>query len=65
MPAGESRVRVTVEVEVPEGDDEGMYKEEFRRELAGRILNILLDRETEPAREAVVEVLREKEEGKA
>ena len=53
-----------MEVEVPEGDDEGVYREEFRRELARRILNILLDRETEPAREAVVEVLREKESEK-
>jgi len=50
-----------VEVEVPEGDDEGVYREEFRRELAKRILNILLDRETEPAKEAVVEILRGKE----
>ena len=65
MPTGVSRVRVTVEVEVPEGDDEGIYREEFRRELARRILNILLDREAEPARRAVEEVLREKEEGKA
>jgi hypothetical protein len=56
-----SRVKVEVEVEVPEGDDEGVYKEEFRHKLAKRILNILLDRETEPAREAVEEVLREKE----
>ncbi len=56
-----SRVRVVVEVEVPEGDEEGVYREEFRRELAKRILNILLDRETMPAREAVEEVLREKE----
>ncbi len=61
VPSGASRVRVVVEVEVPEGDDEGVYREEFRRELARRILNILLDRETEPAREAVEEILREKE----
>jgi len=57
-----SRVRVMVEVEVPGGDDEGVYREEFRGELAKRILNILLDQGTEPAREAVAEILREKEE---
>ncbi len=38
-----SRVRVEVEIEVPEGDDEGVYREEFRRELAKRLLNVLLD----------------------
>ena len=66
MPVRASRVRVVVEVEVPEGDDEGVYREGFRRELARRILNILLDRETEPAREAAVEVLHEKrKEGEA
>ncbi|WP_338252535.1 hypothetical protein [Pyrodictium abyssi] len=66
MSLGASRVRVVVEVEVPEGDEEGVYREEFRRELAKRTLNILLDRGTEPAREAVEEILREKkrEEGK-
>ena len=62
---GAFHVRVVVEVEVPEGDVEGVYRKEFRRELARRILNILLDRETEPAREVVVEVPREKEEGEA
>lgn len=55
-----SRVKVMVEVEVPEGDDEDVYREEFRRELARRILNIILDQNTEPAKEAVVEILREK-----
>ena len=65
MSKGTSKVRVTIEVEVPEGDDEGAYGEEFRGELAKRILNILLDRDTVPAREAVEEVLREKEEKKA
>ncbi len=54
------RVAVVVELEVPEGDEEGEYTEEFRRELASRILDILLDRGTVPAREAVKEVLREK-----
>ena len=62
MSPGVSRVRVVVEVDVPEGDDEGVYREEFRRELAKRILNIILDRETEPAREAIVEILQEKRE---
>ena len=62
MSAGASRVKVVVEDEVPEGDDEGVYREEFRRELAKRILNILLDRDTEPAKEAVAEILREKKE---
>lgn len=61
MPEKAQRVKVVVEVEVPEGDEEGVYREEFRQELARRILNILLDRETMPAREAVEEVLREKE----
>ncbi len=61
-----SKVWVEVEVEVPEGDGEGSYREEFRRELARRILNILLDRDTLPAREAIEEVLREKKgEGEA
>jgi 2-phospho-L-lactate transferase/gluconeogenesis factor (CofD/UPF0052 family) len=55
-----SRVKVVVEVEVPECDDEGVYQEEFRRELAKRILNILLDQDTEPAKEAIAEILREK-----
>ena len=58
---GASRVRVVVEVEVPGGDEEGVYREEFRWELARRILDILLDRETEPAREAVVDILCENE----
>jgi len=57
----ESRVKVVVEIEIPEGDDEGIYREEFRRELARRILNIVLDRETTSAREAIEEVIREKE----
>jgi len=61
VPEKAQRVKVVVEVEVPEGDEEGVYREEFRQELARRILNILLDRETMPAREAVEEVLREKE----
>jgi len=52
--------KVWVEVEVPESDGEDSYREEFRRELARRILNILLDRDTLPAREAIEEVLREK-----
>ena len=65
MSVGASRVKVVVEVEVPEGDDEGVYREEFRRELAKRMLNILLDRETEPAREAVEKILREKGEEEA
>ena len=55
-----SRVRVEVEIEVPEGDDEGVYREEFRRELAKRLLNVLLDWNTLPAKEAVEEVLQEK-----
>ncbi len=63
MSSKTSRVKVSVEIEIPEGDEEGIYREEFRRELAKRILNILLDRNTEPAREAVEEVLREKREG--
>jgi len=62
VPEKTQRVKVVVEVEVPEGDEEGVYREEFRRELAKRILNILLDRETEPAEEAIREVLREKED---
>jgi len=57
-----SRVKVIVEIEAPEGDDEGVYREEFRQELAKRIINVLLDRDTVPAREALVEILREKEE---
>ena len=57
-----SRVKVVVEIETPEGDDEGVYREEFRRELAKRIIDVLLDRDTVPAREALVEILREKEE---
>ncbi len=56
-----SRFRITIEVEVPKGDDEGDYKEEFRRELAKRTLNIILNREIEPARKAVEEILRGKE----
>ena len=55
----ESRVKVVADIEVPEGDDEGVYREEFRRELAKRLLNIMLDRNTEPAREAILEVLQE------
>ncbi len=43
------------------GDEEDVYREEFRRELAGRMLNVLLDREVEPAKEVVVETLREKQ----
>ncbi len=57
-----SRVRIEVELEVPIGDDEGVYREEFRRELAKRLLNIILDRDTVPAKEVIEEVLREKEE---
>ncbi len=57
-----SRVKVVAEVEIPEGDNEGVYREEFRRELAKRILNIILDQDTEPAKKAVVEILREKRE---
>jgi len=57
-----SRVKVVVEIETPEGDDEGVYREEFRRELAKRIIDVLLNRDTVPAREALVEILREKEE---
>ncbi len=57
-----SRVKIVVEIEAPEGDDEGMYREEFRRELAKRIIDVLLDRDTVPAREALIEILREKEE---
>ena len=57
-----SRVKVVVEIETPEGDDEGVYREEFRRELAKRIIDVLLDRDTVPAREALIEILREKEE---
>jgi len=62
---GVSRVKVVVEVEVPEGDDEDVYREEFRREPAKRMLNILLDQETGPAREAIEEILCEKREEKA
>jgi len=57
-----SRVKVVVEIEAPEGDDEGVYREEFRQELVKRIIDVLLDRDTVPAREALVEILREKEE---
>ena len=57
-----SRVKIVVEIEAPEGDDEGVYREEFRRELAKRIIDVLLDRDTVPAREALIEILREKEE---
>ncbi len=56
-----SRVRIEVELEVPVGDDEGVYREEFRREFAKRLLNILLDRDTTSAKEVIEEVLREKE----
>ena len=52
-----SRVKVVVEIEVPEGDDEGVYREEFRRELAKRIINVLLDRDTVLAHEALVDSL--------
>lgn len=55
-----SKVKVEVEVEVPEGDDEGVYREEFRRELAKRILNVMLDKDVEPAKRAVAKTLREK-----
>ena len=46
-------------VGIPEGDEEGLYREEFRRELARRILDVLMDRDTQPSREAIEEVLRE------
>ena len=59
-----SRVKVVVEIEAPEGDDEGVYREEFRQELVKRIIDVLLDRDTVPAQEALVEILREKEEEK-
>ncbi len=62
MGSGTSRVRIEVELEVPVGDDEGVYREEFRREFAKRLLNILLDRDTAPAKEVIEEVLNEKEE---
>ncbi len=57
------RVRVNVEIEVPEGDMEGVYREEYRRELARRIANILLDMDTEPARDIIENILRGKEKG--
>jgi hypothetical protein len=60
MPSKTSKVKVEVEVEVPEGDDEGVYREGFRRELAKRILNILLDKDVEPAKQAAAEALHEK-----
>ena len=50
-----------MEVEISEGDEEGIYREEFHRELTKRILSILLGRETGPAKEAVMEILRERE----
>ena len=37
-----SKVKVEVEIEVPEGDDEGLYTEEFRKELAKRLLDVML-----------------------
>ena len=49
------------EVGAPEGDDEGLYREEFRRELARRILDVLMDRDTQPAREAIDKVLAERQ----
>jgi hypothetical protein len=55
-----SKVKVEVDVEVPRGDDEGVYREDFREELAKRILNILLDKEVEPAKQTVAKALREK-----
>ncbi len=60
MSKGSSKVRIMVEVEIPEGDEEGLYREEFRRELARRILDVLMERDTQLAREAIDEVLREK-----
>ncbi len=39
-----SKVKVEVEIEVPEGDEEGLYTEEFRRELAKRLLDVMLGR---------------------
>ena len=52
-----SRVKVVVEIEAPEGDDEGVYRDEFRRELAKRIVDVLLDRDTVPAREVLIDSL--------
>jgi hypothetical protein len=51
--------RVKVMVEVPNSDDEGVYREELWRELAKR--HIMLIKNTEPAREVDGEILREKE----
>ncbi len=61
MPLKQSKVKVEVEIEVPDGDNEGMYKTEFREKLAERILNILLDKKTEPANQVVEKILNEKE----
>ena len=52
-----SRIKVVVEIEAPEGDDEGVYRDEFRRELAKRIVDVLLDRDTVPAREVLIDSL--------
>ena len=46
-----------MEIEAPEGDDEGVYRDEFRRELAKRIVDVLLDRDTVPAREVLIDSL--------
>jgi hypothetical protein len=37
-----------------------VFREEFRRELAKRILNILLNKDVELAKQAVTEALHEK-----
>ena len=52
-------MKVEVEVEVPDGDDEGLYTEEFKRELAKGILETLLG-ETEPAEKVFEELEKER-----
>ncbi len=61
MPLEQSKVKVEVEIDVPNGDSEGKYKTEFREKLAERILNILLDKKTEPANQVVEKILNEKD----
>ena len=57
-----SKVRLEVEIEVPEGDDEGLYTEEFKKELAEGILEALLGK-TEPAEKVFEELERERQQG--
>ena len=56
-----SKVRLEVEIDILDGDDEGLYTEEFKRELAEGILEVLLG-ETEPAEKVFEELERERQQ---